>query len=113
MTKTTLIIGTKECLLYADENPSALLIQPIDFQHNEMLSKEITYISKNINIPYAIAAFPVNSWNFDLSWNGMKEITLETPKYVLLRLLSGAWKNVSLYNESVLVKQHTRSIHPQ
>ncbi len=67
MTETILKIGSKECLIYADENPSALLIQPIESRDNETISKEIAYISEHTSNPFSLVTFPVDSWNSDLS----------------------------------------------
>lgn len=62
-----LSIGNKVCVIYSDDNPEFILIQPTDQCELESLDKEIAHIKSLTNSPVVLAAFEITDWNSELS----------------------------------------------
>ena len=56
-----------ECKGYFSDNPSYLLIQPVDEHDYESLDSETDYISGHFDKPYSLVSFSIKDWNKDLS----------------------------------------------
>lgn len=55
------------CIVLGDENPSVLLIQPVDQSDLEVLEEEYSLIKKELSIPFLLVAYKIEDWNHDLT----------------------------------------------
>ena len=63
-------IAGKKCIVYADEQPQVLLIQPVGEHENETLDAEIEAIREAANMPFVFAGVPISDWEKELTpWN--------------------------------------------
>jgi len=68
--KTSTEIADKKCIVYADEQPQVLLIQPVGEHENETLDAEIEAIREAVNMPFVFAGVPISDWEKELTpWN--------------------------------------------
>lgn len=67
MKKDNFILDGRACILYADEAPEQLLIQPTDENEEKMLDSEISHIRALTDRPFAFACFRIYDWNSELS----------------------------------------------
>ena len=67
MEKATCVIGDRECIIYGQNCPELILIQPVDDHDIEGLDNEVNYISDNTDASFVLAAFKINDWNKELS----------------------------------------------
>lgn len=61
------IIEQKECLLFEDEHPQALLIQSLGKHERERIDNEIRMICEATSIPFVLCAFTVDDWEAELT----------------------------------------------
>lgn len=60
----------KKCIIYADEQPRVLLVQPVGEHENETLDAEIETIREAANMPFVFAGVPISDWEKELTpWN--------------------------------------------
>ena len=63
-------IAGKKCIVYADEQPCVLHIQPVGEHENETLDAEIEAIREAVNMPFVFAGVPIGDWEKELTpWN--------------------------------------------
>lgn len=67
MTQSNFKVEDTECKAYISDNPSYLLIQPVDEHDYESLDSETAYISGHFSKPYTLVSFSIKDWNKDLS----------------------------------------------
>lgn len=60
-------IGQKDCLIYTDELPQVLLIQPLGKHESEHFEEELEFIQKTTEIPFAMCAFIIDDWETELT----------------------------------------------
>ncbi len=59
-----------EILEYGNKDAETVLLQPVDEHDLESISREVRLIREYAGPDFLLAAFPVGSWNKDLSpWN--------------------------------------------
>lgn len=54
-------------VIYSDDNPQVLLVQPVDSHDMEEMEKEVEYIRAHSSIPFRLLALPVKRWNDELT----------------------------------------------
>lgn len=63
-------IAGKKCIVYADEQPQVLLIQPVGEHENEAIDAEIEAIREAVNMTFVFAGVPISDWEKELTpWN--------------------------------------------
>lgn len=62
MTKTRSNIAGKKCVIYADEQPQVLLIQPVGEHEDATLDAEIEAIREAVHVPFVFAGFAISDW---------------------------------------------------
>lgn len=89
-------IAGKKCIVYADEQPQALLIQPVGEHEQGTLDAQIEAICEAANMPFVFAGVPIKDWEKELTpWSdpnispreGVGEHALETLDYITEQLL--------------------------
>ncbi len=107
MKKETFQIGSTNCIVFFDEMPQILLIQPIDSHDFDILEDEIAYILSHSNFPFILVAFSISNWNNDLSpWIappvfgkvGFGEGAKDTLSFILEKLLPSIRDTYNLTN---------------
>lgn len=65
----TLEIGGRQCLLYTEGNqqPQALLIQPLGTQERDSIDNEVAMISEATGASFVMAAFAIGDWEVELT----------------------------------------------
>jgi len=65
----TLEIGGRQCLLYTegDQQPQALLIQPLGAQERDSIDNEVAMISEATGASFVMAAFAIGDWEVELT----------------------------------------------
>ena len=67
------IISGKKCVIYADEQPQVLLIQPVGEHENATLEAEIEAIKEAVHVPFVFAGFEISDWEAELTpWHDPK-----------------------------------------
>lgn len=66
MQKTIFELDGRRVLLYADEAPALLFLQPIDARDTDSLDRQLDAM-EGCALPFVLAAFRVADWNRDLS----------------------------------------------
>ena len=61
------IIEKKDCLIFADEQPQVLLIQPLGKHERERIDDEVRMICEATSIPFVLCAFTVDNWEAELT----------------------------------------------
>ena len=61
------IIAGKKCVIYADEQPQVLLIQPVGEHEEATLDAEIEAIKEAVNVPFVFAGFAISDWEEELT----------------------------------------------
>ena len=61
------IIAGKKCVIYADEQPQVLLIQPVGEHENATLDAEIEAIKEAVQVPFIFAGFAISDWEEELT----------------------------------------------
>ena len=61
------IISGKKCVIYADEQPQVLLIQPVGEHEDATLDAEIEAIKEAVNVPFVFAGFAISDWEEELT----------------------------------------------
>lgn len=96
MKKLLLEVAGKKCIVYADEQPQALLIQPVGEHENETLDAQIEAIREAVDTPFVFAGVPISDWEKELTpWSdpnispreGVGEHAFETLDYITEQLL--------------------------
>lgn len=67
MKKERLQIGGRNCSVYSDERPCALLIQPMGRQEVAGMETEVELIANECGKPFAMAAFDILDWDKELT----------------------------------------------
>ena len=67
MTKTLSNIAGKKCVIYADDQPQVLLIQPVGEHENATLDAEIMAIREAVHVPFVFAGFAISDWEEELT----------------------------------------------
>ncbi len=67
MKKETFISEKKECIVYHDQDPEYLLIQPIEKDHTGTLDHQAEITASGMDHPILFAAFKVENWNREMS----------------------------------------------
>ena len=66
MTRSSFALDGASVMLYAEERPELLFLQPVDARDAALLDREIAALGE-VPRPFALAAFQVSDWNRDLS----------------------------------------------
>ena len=61
------IIAGKRCIVFADEAPGILLVEPMDERDLEFLDREIETLKSGTDRPFALAALIIDDWNKELT----------------------------------------------
>ena len=61
------IIAGKKCVIYADEQPQVLLIQPVGEHEDATLDAEIEAIREAVQVPFVFAGFAISDWEEELT----------------------------------------------
>ena len=67
MPKIREIIAGKKCVIYADEQPQVLLIQPVGEHEDATLDAEIEAIKGTVNVPFVFTGFAISDWEEELT----------------------------------------------
>lgn len=67
MTKILSDIAGKKCVIYADEQPQVLLIQPVGEHENATLDAEIMAIREAVHVPFVFMGFAISDWEEELT----------------------------------------------
>ncbi len=67
MTKILSDIAGKKFVIYADEQPQVLLIQPVGEHENATLDAEIEAIKEAVHVPFVFAGFAISDWEEELT----------------------------------------------
>ena len=54
-------------MVWSQESPKALLVEPIDERDLEFIGRELDYLTEHSDKPFSLAAFIVEDWNAELS----------------------------------------------
>lgn len=57
----------RRCLLFFEESPRILLVEPMDSRDLDFLPRELDYLRENVEVPFALASFIVEDWNMELA----------------------------------------------
>ena len=60
-------IGGRRCLVFADEAPEVLLVEPMDERDLAFLDREIAVLKAGTGRPFALAALVIEDWNVELA----------------------------------------------
>ena len=86
----------RRCLVYADEDPQVLLIEPLDERELEALDEELRAIKAGCNRRFAYTALIVKDWNQELApW-------VAPPVYGKVPFGSGAAETLKVIEEAVV-----------
>ncbi|MBR1877652.1 MAG: esterase [Paludibacteraceae bacterium] len=94
--KTLLNIAGKKCIIYADEQPQVILIQPLGEHEQTTLEAEIDAIHAAVQTPFVFAGLEISDWEKELTpWHDpnistSEEIgshSFETLDYIIARLM--------------------------
>ena len=61
------MIGGRRCLVFADEAPEVLLVEPMDERDLAFLDREIAALKAGTGRPFALAALVIEDWNVELA----------------------------------------------
>ena len=112
MIKEQFTIEQIQCTVYRDDDPAALLIQPVDDYDSERLDSEVNAITERTSVPFVLVRFKVNDWNDDLSpWShpavfGNKEFAGQAENTLGIikdKLLPGIIKEYGLEDVPVII----------
>ena len=67
MKKETIQIADRKCVVYRDEQPELLLLQPIDNHDLEVMDNEVAVIASLSTKPFVLVAFEVKDWFGELT----------------------------------------------
>ena len=67
MERSSFSIEGRDCIVYADRDPEALLLIPVDGNGKDTQDELVKRLSEMTGKPYTLAAFKVAEWNGDLS----------------------------------------------
>lgn len=96
MKKLLLEVAGKQCILYADEQPRVLLVQPVGEHEQGTLDAQIEAIREAVDTPFVFAGVPIKDWEKELTpWSdpnissreGVGEHAFETLDYITEQLL--------------------------
>ena len=65
--RSEFILDGRRCLVWSEDAPEALLVEPIDERDLDFIGRELDYLTTNSDRPFALAAFIVGDWNAELS----------------------------------------------
>ena len=86
------IIAGKKCVIYADEQPQVMLIQPVGEHENATLDAEIDAIKGAVHVPFVFAGFAISDWEEELTpWHDPFQtgnLVIDGRKKVTLSLLN-------------------------
>ena len=78
------IIAEKICVIYADEQPQVLLIQPVGEHEDATLDAEIEAIKEAVHVPFVFAGFAI-SGTTRISLRATRLATMLLRHWALLR----------------------------
>lgn len=67
MVREELTVDGRKCLLFADEVPEMLLVEPMDERDLEFLDRELEILKADAGRPFALAALIIEDWNSELA----------------------------------------------
>lgn len=67
MERSEFILEGRKCMVWSQESPKALLVEPIDERDLEFIGRELDYLTEHSDKPFSLAAFIVEDWNAELS----------------------------------------------
>ena len=67
MKQSVIHINTKECAIFADEGPLALIVQPVDSHDLKTIAQEFDEIKALSDVPFTLVALKVDNWNNELT----------------------------------------------
>ena len=67
MKQTKIHVNNIECTVLADEDPRALIVQPVDDHDLQSLTQEIDCIKALTDVPFTLAALKIHNRNNDLT----------------------------------------------
>ncbi len=67
MKKNEMMICSKKCILYLNENTEYILIQPVDENDISVLDNEVKHIEENTDRNFSLVAFKIEDWNSELT----------------------------------------------
>ena len=76
MPKIREIIAGKKCVIYADEQPQVLLIQPVGEHENATLDAEIEAIKEAVHVPFIFSGLAISDWEVSLRGNRLVTMLL-------------------------------------
>ncbi|WP_337460856.1 alpha/beta hydrolase-fold protein [Jutongia sp.] len=72
MKKESFVIGQKQCVIYHDDKPEYILLQPVNDHEMENLDRQVSLIKAEVSESFMFVAFLVERWNQELSpWNAL------------------------------------------
>lgn len=96
MKKLLLEVAGKKCIVYADEQPQVMLVQPVGEHEQGTLDAQIDAIREAVDTPFVFAGVPISDWEKELTpWSdpnispreGVGEHAFETLDYITEQLL--------------------------
>ena len=66
MKKESFVIGQKQCIIYYDDKPEYILLQPVNDHEMEKLDRQMSLIKAEVSEPFIFLAFLVERWNQEL-----------------------------------------------
>lgn len=60
-------IEGKQCLVFADSKPRAILVQPLERQEQKLIDGEVEMIREAVDCPFVMAAVTIDDWQAELS----------------------------------------------
>ena len=67
MNINSITLNDKKCLVYSDESPECIMIQPSGKEELESMGKKIEYIKANSGKQICFTSFEIKSWNDELT----------------------------------------------
>ena len=67
MERSEFILEGRKCMVWSQESPEALLVEPIDERDLEFIGRELDYLTEHSDKPFSLVAFIVKDWNAELS----------------------------------------------
>ena len=72
MKKESFVIGQKQCVIYHDDKPEYILLQPVNDHEMENLDRQVSLIKAEVSESFMFVALRVARWNQELSpWNAL------------------------------------------
>ena len=62
MKKESFVIGQKQCVIYHDDKPEYILLQPVNDHEMENLDRQVSLIKAEVSESFMFVAFLVERW---------------------------------------------------